>query len=511
MKPQKIDFSGPCKQGLIWARVSKKEQKAGVSTHAQIKDTTAYCHAKPFKIIKTFDVAESSTRGKRPEFHEMLDLVKAQTVKTAIVVHCIDRLQRGFKECAEIEELLKEDRIEVHFYKEGLVLDKNSPSSDIMRWDFGILGAKMYVGALRDNVKRSMNYNWDRGIWQGRAPVGYVNIPKTADKKPFIEIDTEEGRDDKVRRLFKEYAKGTHSLKTLGKLVKEMNLCVRGSKVPMKKNQIYRTLRNPFYCGTMLINGKLIDHIYDHLIDRPLFEAVQDVLDGKSRAPFKAGYGNYPFMFRGLIKCATCGCVISPEPHTKKSGKHYLYLKCNKGKGPCSQPHVNEVNILNQLDIEIFDKIRIPESSLDKLKKNVRDYLKQRSELDESTKRSLNLRIIENKETKDRLLDLYLKQKISENTFNTKDAELDKEATELNDMLTKYQTIDSSVIQKAERVVEFAASIGNLMKSSQVDMKRALLGLLLVNPLLKGTSLCFDLQKPFDSLVKIGQKEKWCG
>jgi len=37
--------------------------------------------------------------------------------------------------------------------------------------------------------------------------------------------------------------------------------------------------------------------------------------------------------------------------------------------------------------MEVFDRIRIPENTLDKLKKNVRDYLKQRSELDDSTKR----------------------------------------------------------------------------------------------------------------------------
>jgi len=92
-------------------------------------------------------------------------------------------------------------------------------------------------------------------------------------------------------------------------------------------------------------------------------------------------------MFRGLIRCAICGCIISPEHHTKKSGKHYVYLKCGKGKGPCSQPLVNENVILNQLDMEVFDRIRIPENTLDKLKKNVRDYLKQRSELDDSTKR----------------------------------------------------------------------------------------------------------------------------
>lgn len=37
-------------------------------------------------------------------------------------------------------------------------MHSDSNSSDILRWDMGILSAKMYVGALRDNVLRSQEY-----------------------------------------------------------------------------------------------------------------------------------------------------------------------------------------------------------------------------------------------------------------------------------------------------------------------------------------------------------------
>ncbi|MCL1892138.1 MAG: recombinase family protein [Alphaproteobacteria bacterium] len=509
MKQQKIDFSGPCEQAIIWARVSKKEQKEGVSTDAQIKDTTSYCNAKKFVIIKTFDVAESSTRGKRPEFNQMLDLVRAQPCRTAIVVHCIDRFQRRFNECAEIETLMREGRLEVHFYKEGLVLDKNSAYSDIMRWDMGILAAKMYVGALRENVKRSMNYNWERGIWQGKAPVGYVNIPKTEKSKPFIELDPE--RAPLVKRMFEEYAKGGHTLKTMGKLVREMNLCVRGSKVPMKKNQIHRTLTNPFYYGIMRINGKLIPHVYEKLIDKPLWDRVQEVLEGRARPPFNGGYGKLPYSLRGLVRCSTCGYLMTPETKTKKSGKQYTYLKCNHSDGVCRQKPVNEKLIFEQLDVEVFDRIRIPETTLGKLKKNVSEYIKKRTELDESTKRSLNLRIIANKDMKDKLLDFYLKGKIDENTYNVREAEIAAEKAELNDMLAKYKEIDGNIIVKVEKVLDFAANIGKLIKSPNCEVRRQLLGLILSDCFLEGKKLRFTILSPISALVKEPQKEKWCG
>ncbi len=59
------------------------------------------------------------------------------------------------------EEILLDDKTDIHFCKERLILTKNSPSFDIMRWDMGILSGKMYVANLRDDVNRGMNYNFD--------------------------------------------------------------------------------------------------------------------------------------------------------------------------------------------------------------------------------------------------------------------------------------------------------------------------------------------------------------
>ena len=140
-----------CKQAVIFARVSSEEQRRGASLDAQVKTVKEYCTIKGFKLIAPpFQIVESSTHGYRKLFYQMLDFVKQQTHKTAICVNCIDRLQRSYKEYNELDMLRLAGRIELHFYKEGLILHKDSNSADIARWDFGILGAKMYVGNLTD-------------------------------------------------------------------------------------------------------------------------------------------------------------------------------------------------------------------------------------------------------------------------------------------------------------------------------------------------------------------------
>lgn len=56
-----------------------------------------------------------------------------------------------------------------------MVVGKNASSSDLLRWDFLVIGAKSYVLALAENVKRSINFKIEHGEWCGKAPIGYLN------------------------------------------------------------------------------------------------------------------------------------------------------------------------------------------------------------------------------------------------------------------------------------------------------------------------------------------------
>jgi DNA invertase Pin-like site-specific DNA recombinase len=162
------------KNAVIFTRVSSERQEEGHSLNAQLKRLQEYCEKRDLKVIKEFEVSESSTIGDRKQFHEMIDFVKDNHRKgksqIALIVDAVDRLQRGFKECPLIDDLIQKDIIEVHFYKESFILNKNSSSTDILRWDMAVLFAKSYVSALSDNVKRGNKYAWEKGLWTGKPP-----------------------------------------------------------------------------------------------------------------------------------------------------------------------------------------------------------------------------------------------------------------------------------------------------------------------------------------------------
>src|SRR5262249_3611141 len=145
-------------KAIILARVSTKEQEEGHSIAAQRQRLLDYCARKGLEVIRTYELVESSTRGERKEFDAMVAFATAQNETITIVADAVDRLQRSFKESVLMDELIRKEKVELHFNREGMIIGKGASSSDILRWDFSVMGAKSYVLNLSENVRRSLEF-----------------------------------------------------------------------------------------------------------------------------------------------------------------------------------------------------------------------------------------------------------------------------------------------------------------------------------------------------------------
>ena len=92
-------------KAIILARVSTKEQEEGHSISAQRQRLADYCARKGLDVIRTFELIESSTRGDRRAFKNMLEYAQSRGETVAIVADAVDRFQRGFRESVQIDEL----------------------------------------------------------------------------------------------------------------------------------------------------------------------------------------------------------------------------------------------------------------------------------------------------------------------------------------------------------------------------------------------------------------------
>src|SRR5262245_22747272 len=265
-------------KAIILARVSTKEQEEGHSIAAQRQRLIDYCARKDLQVLKTFELVESSTRGERKEFAAMLEFAQAQNETVAIVADAVDRFQRSFKESVLIDELIHKGKVELHFYRENMVIGTGASSTDILRWDFSVMGAKSYVLNLSENVRRSLEYKRRNGEWGGKAPLGYLN-QRDANNKSTLIHDPE--RAFLVRMLFEEYAKGFFSISgDLVRMAREWGLRNKTRKGGvLSASQIQHILMNPFYYGEMRNQRKAVPA---QLLPARQQRAVQPVRTGSA-------------------------------------------------------------------------------------------------------------------------------------------------------------------------------------------------------------------------------------
>ena len=138
--------------------------------------------------------------------------------------------------------------------------------------EFRILGRKMYIEFLRNNIKRSLTYLWEHGIYTFKAPIGYKNC---RDEKGRAHIEVDIDRLPIIHSLFLDRRNGA-SIKALKNRADIMGLTYSDSKkIPVSEEQIVRILHNRFYKGQMVINGKTYQHKYPIMVSPKLFNDVQ--------------------------------------------------------------------------------------------------------------------------------------------------------------------------------------------------------------------------------------------
>src|ERR1700751_3106465 len=238
------------KQAVVYARVSSKEQeKEGFSIPAQLKLLKEYAAANGFAVAQEYIDVETAKQTGRTAFGEMVAYLKAHPSIRVMLVEKTDRLYRNLKDWVTVDEL----DAEIHFPKEGVVLSRESRSSEKFMHGIKVLMAKNYIDNLSEEARKGMQEKAEQGIWPTVAPLGYRNVAG-ADGKKIIEPDPESAPI--ISRLFEWYATGTLSLKEAAQKARAAGLVYRKSGAPVPMSTVHAILRNRLYAGVFEWNGR---------------------------------------------------------------------------------------------------------------------------------------------------------------------------------------------------------------------------------------------------------------
>ncbi|MDD4939102.1 MAG: recombinase family protein, partial [Candidatus Omnitrophica bacterium] len=352
--------------------------------------------------------------------------------------------------------------------------------------------SKYYVDNLSENTKRGLREKVRLGEYPSLAPIGYTN-----DRSKII---VDEANAPLVKKLYALCAEGRYSLLELRKLATAFGLVSKRQKKPLSFSNVHRILTNPFYYGLFLYKGEIFQGTHSPIIDKDLFDKVQEVIKFRSKPILNK---NHYFVFRGFIRCGECGCQITAEIQ-----RGHAYYHCTKKRGPCAQSkYVREENLAQQVK-EAIDKVALDDGLFSPMMKEL-EREKTLLEADKIfAKRNAEIKLKEIEEKLKTLLDLFMDNTISVEEYREKKAQLLNQKVELE---RNPLTQDGKWLEQMKSFLTLAHQATSIAAEANFEAQRDFLRSCGSNISLNNGSLAISYRYPWRYIVENRGNKKWGG
>lgn len=293
----------------IYIRVSTPEQKEhGYSIPEQKERLSAYCKAKGWRLIKTYeDGGYTGANLDRPAIQRLRHECAAYDL---ILVWKLDRLSRSQKDTLSLIEHFKENGTAFASMQENF--DTSTPFGMAM---VGILS--VFAQLEREQIKERMSMGKlgraKAGKWHGggHAPTGYSYDKTTGTLVPNDEAD-------QVRLIYQLFLDGM-SYSDITRYMHERYTTRYTSY--NNASTVIRMLKNPVYIGCVKHNSEYVSDCHEPIIEEETFNRVQAILQSRKNGNKNAA-GRH--LLTGMVKCE-CGNRMMLT-----STRKYSYFVCQR-------------------------------------------------------------------------------------------------------------------------------------------------------------------------------------
>ena len=449
----------------VYCRVSTDEQRERQTIENQVELSTAYCESHELAIAELYrddGVSGTLPLADRPEGKRLLEDAKSKKFDRLLVKQ-VDRLGRDALYILNAVYQLEALGIQVISILEPI--DLSTPQGKFM------LTIDSGVAALeRDTIIQRSVEGTDRlarqGVWLGGiVPYGYQVVGKDRDARLVVSDEPVPGvgmtKADVVKLMYQMAAHERQTcfaisdrLNALGvppAYVRDGRQVRRGTRTVAtagiwRASRVRNLITNTTYKGIHQYGRRskrrreVIERDMPSIVSVEIWEQAQKVLhDNMILSPRNAKRRH---LLRGVIRCGTCGLTYVCSSHDYK-GKTKTYYRCNgkaSGRGLYGQqgrkcPSKNISGAVEEIvwqDIEGF--LRNPGSVLEQLGQRLDHEASEAVQLhDEVT--TLRKALQAKQQEGDRVVALYRRGRIEEETLDRQLDEIQREEARLKDQI----------------------------------------------------------------------------
>ena len=402
---------------FLYARKSTdKEDRQVLSIEAQLVELRDLAKKEGLDIAVEFTESRTAKVPGRPIFNDMMARIQRGEAQ-GIICWKLDRLARNPVDDGLVRWLLQQKTIERIATPER----SHYSADNVLPMSVEFSMANQYVRDLAFNTARGLRQKARNGHYPSVAPLGYLNDPRTK----TIAVDRKKSKI--VRAAFELYAQNGSRLEDVSRFLFEHGVKTNATRRwqseggrPLNKSKASALLSNSFYYGHFRYAGEMYEGKHMPIIAKELFDKVQKVLALRGRTQ---KLKKSPQALCGLLKCGECGCSITAEVQTKKSGRSYIYYRCTKKRGACSQPFVRVETLDTQLS-ELLSRFHLPRHWAEELNKMADRDAQEATQSTAASVQAMRAKIADLDGKIARITDLFVEQDIERDEYLSRKREL---------------------------------------------------------------------------------------
>jgi DNA invertase Pin-like site-specific DNA recombinase len=304
--------------GIIYCRVSSKDQIEGTSLESQELACLEYARSKNIGILEIFiEQGESAKFADRTQLLELIDFCRENKGKVeALLVWKVDRFARNVQDHFNIKATLMKYGVRIVSVTEPI--DTN-PEGKLM--ETILAGFAQFDNDIRAmRTLQGMRRKLQEGLFPWKAPKGYVSVTKGEKKSRPDQPD---------QPLFGILQRAWQALLTGAYTKAEIRRLLGTWGVMLSAQSADNLFSNPYYAGVLLDrwSGEECPGLHMPMVTREEFARVQQILRRRARSvPHQRARPEFPL--RGLVRCAACRRYLTGSSARGRS-RRYPYYHCH--------------------------------------------------------------------------------------------------------------------------------------------------------------------------------------
>lgn len=170
---------------------------------------------------------------------------------------------------------------------------------------------------------------------------------------------------------------------------------------------------------------------------------------------------------------------------------------------------VSEKVLLQQLNDEVFSKLKLTCSIVEPLKKCVQKKLLEESETNAVMKRQITNELNQLNTREQRVKDSFFNGDITREEWQEEKANIAAKKEELQRTYEKYVEISNEIKTTINELLDIASLTSGVMNTANPTQQNKLLSLILSECYLDGQKLVYKLRPPLDKLVTLKASTDW--